>query len=221
MPWTTRDEIVRCLTESRIIAIIRVDRGGETLRRVIDALADGGIRCIEITLTTPGALEALEAAAKPCEDSGVCLGAGTVLDADDARRALDAGAQYLVSPILDRTVIATAHRHAKAALPGAYTPNEIWAAWQAGGDLIKVFPAIVGGLEFIKALRAPFPQIPLVPTGGVDLDNLPDFLRAGVAAVGIGQHLVPKGLIAAEDYRGIAALARQYAAVAARHSAAA
>jgi 2-dehydro-3-deoxyphosphogluconate aldolase/(4S)-4-hydroxy-2-oxoglutarate aldolase len=215
MAWSTREEIVRFLNNEKIIAIIRVDRGGRTLQRVVEALADGGIRCIEITLTTPGALEALETAAKRYQDNHMCLGAGTILNAEDARRAIDAGAQYLVSPILEPAVIATAHQHAKAALPGAYTPNEIWAAWQAGGDLIKVFPAIVGGLEFIKALRAPLPQIPLVPTGGVDLDNLPDFLRAGAAAVGIGQHLVPKGLLAAEDYRGITALARQYATAAA------
>ena len=162
-------------------------------------------------MTTPGALQCIEAASKKLAGADVCIGVGSVLDAETARLAILAGAQYVVSPVTVAGVIAMAHRYGKPCLPGAFTPTEIFNAWELGGDLIKVFPATLGGLEYIKAVRAPMPQIPLVPTGGVDLDNLADFVKAGVAGIGVGGNLVSKKLLQAQDYAGLTENARRYA----------
>lgn len=201
---------VQFIKDSGIIAIVRAD-GADGLVKIIEAIAAGGVRCIEVTMTTPGALEALAEASRAFEGKEVLLGVGSVLDAETARLAILAGAEYVVSPNTSRAVIAMAHSYGKAALPGAFTPNEIVAAWQAGGDLIKVFPATLGGLEYIKAVRAPLPDIPLVPTGGVSAQNLHEFLSAGVAAVGVGTALVSKKMASEGDYAGITAAARGFA----------
>ena len=193
-----------------IIAIIRAD-SGEDLVRVVEAVAEGGIRCIEVTMTTPGALRCLELAAVRLSASDICLGVGSVLDAETARLAILAGARYVVSPVLAPGVIETAHRYGCPCLPGAFTPTEIFTAWEAGADMVKVFPASLGGLDYIKAVRAPLPQIPLCPTGGVDLDNLGDFVKAGVVAIGVGSNLVSKKLVQARDFRGLSENAWRYA----------
>lgn len=208
----TRSEIVSYIVSNGIVAIVRADKGGDELVRVVEAVAEGGVRCIEVTMTTPGALQCIEMAAEKLAGAEVLIGVGSVLDAETARLAILAGAEYVVSPISSREVIQMTHRYGKAALPGALTPNEIFQAWEDGGDIIKVFPATLGGLEYIKAVRAPMPQIPLCPTGGVDLINLNSFVEAGVSAVGIGTNLVSKKLIAAQDWKGLTALAREYAA---------
>ncbi len=202
--------IVNYLTRHGIVAIVRAD-GGDGLARVVEAVMEGGVRCIEVTMTTPGALQCIETASKKLAGADVCIGVGSVLDAETARLAILAGAQYVVSPVTVAGVIAMAHRYGKPCLPGAFTPTEIFNAWELGGDLIKVFPATLGGLEYIKAVRAPMPQIPLVPTGGVDLDNLADFVKAGVAGIGVGGNLVSKKLLQAQDYAGLTENARRYA----------
>ena len=193
-----------------IIAIIRAD-SGEDLVRVVEAVAEGGIRCIEVTMTTPGALRCLELAAVRLSASDICLGVGSVLGAETARLAILAGARYVVSPVLAPGVIETAHRYGCPCLPGAFTPTEIFTAWEAGADMVKVFPASLGGLDYIKAVRAPLPNIPLVPTGGVDLNNLAAFVAAGVSAIGVGGNLAGKDLIKAGKFAEITENARKYA----------
>lgn len=201
---------VQFIRQHGIVAIVRADSSAG-LVKIVEAIAAGGIRCIEVTMTTPGALEAIRDAAEVFKAPDVLLGVGSVLDAQTARLAILAGAEYVVSPTTEKAVIDMAHAHGKPALPGAFTPNEIVAAWRAGGDLIKVFPATLGGLDYIKAVRAPLPDIPLVPTGGVSADNLHEFLSAGVVAVGVGTSVVNKQQAAAGDYPAITANARRFA----------
>lgn len=204
-----RHEIVNYLLKHGIVAIIRAE-SGEGLVRVVEAVAAGGVRCIEVTMTTPGALQCIEQASRALKGADVCLGVGSVLDAETARLAILAGAEYVVSPITSEPVIRMAHRYGKPALPGAYTPTEIFTAWELGADIVKVFPATHGGLEYLKAVRAPMPQIPLCPTGGVGVDNLKDWVAAGVSAVGVGTNLVPPKLVQAGDYAGITENARRF-----------
>jgi len=206
-----KQEIVQRLTDRGIIAIVRAGRGGEDLVHIVEALAEGGVTNIEVTMTTPGALACIEAASSRLAGTDVLLGVGSVLDAETCRLAILAGAQYVVSPITSASVITMAHRYGKAALPGAYTPTEIFQAWELGGDIIKVFPAVHGGLEYLQAVRAPMPQIPLCPTGGVSVENLAAWAAAGVVAVGIGGNLVGKDLIERRDFAGITQNARRFA----------
>ena len=205
-----RNDRVAYIREHGIIAIVRAD-SSEGLVHVVQAIAEGGVRCIEVTMTTPGALQCLRDATEYLRGKDVLLGVGSVIDGDTARQAIEAGAQYVVGPNTDPAVIEAAHAHDVPAIPGAFTPNEIVRAWQLGGDLIKVFPATLGGLDYIKAVRAPLPQIPLVPTGGIDEHNLADFFSAGVAAVGVGTALVNRLLVAAQDYHGLTASAERFA----------
>ena len=203
----TKHEIIAHLTENGIVAIIRTAADREDVLHIVDALAAGGIRSIEITAMTTDALGCIAAAAHKFPESEVLMGVGSVLDSDMAERAIDAGAQYIISPITSEEVIKVAHRHDKAVFPGAYTPTEIFRAWEFGGDIVKVFPVT---LEHIKAVRAPLPDIPLFPTGGVTVDNLADFVRAGVAGVGLGNGLIPPELVAARDFKGISQRAARF-----------
>lgn len=207
----SKQSILNYLLEHGIIAIVRADSGGDDLVRVVEAVAEGGVRCIEVTMTTPGALECIETASKKLAGADVLLGVGSVLDAETCRLAILAGAQYVVSPVTSEPIIRMAHRYGRPALPGAFTPTEIFNAWEQGGDLIKVFPSSVGGADYIKAVRAPMPQIPLVPTGGVDVDNIKDFIAAGSAALGVGGNLVSKKLVDSKDFKGLTANARKFA----------
>lgn len=204
-----KQAILNYMTQHGIVAVVRAD-SADGLTRIVEAIMEGGVRCIEVTMTTPGALNCIETASKNLAGADVSIGVGSVLDAETVRLAVLAGAQYVASPITSREVIDMAHRYGKPVMPGAFTPTEIYNAWLMGGDVIKVFPASCGGLDYIKAVRAPLPQIPLIPTGGVDLDNLADFVKAGVTLIGAGGNLVSKKLIEAKDYKGLTENARRY-----------
>ena len=207
----SRHEAVSRLESSGLVAIVRAN-SPEGLVEICQALAEGGVTATEITLTTPGALEAIETAAKQL--GGQCLiGAGSVLDGPTARMAISAGAEYIVCPVTRRDVIDTAHRYGKAVVPGALTPTEILNAWEAGADLVKVFPANHFGPRYFKDVLAPMPQLRLTPTGGVDLDTAADWLAAGAACLGVGSALVKKDLIAAGNWKGITDLAKRFVAV--------
>jgi 2-dehydro-3-deoxyphosphogluconate aldolase/(4S)-4-hydroxy-2-oxoglutarate aldolase len=196
------------LQSTGVIAVIRADSPGE-LVDVCRALARGGVRACEITLTTPGAIEAIAEAGRVLGDEAL-IGAGTVLDAASARAAILAGAQFIFSPVLDRDVIEMAHRYDRVAVPGALTPTEILAAWTAGADVVKVFPANHFGPQYFRDLHGPMPQLRLTPTGGVDLSTTADWIKAGAVAVGVGSALVKKEFIAGRRWDDLAALARQF-----------
>jgi 2-dehydro-3-deoxyphosphogluconate aldolase/(4S)-4-hydroxy-2-oxoglutarate aldolase len=172
-----------------IIPVIRASSQREA-HIAAEAVCKGGIPIVEITMTCPGAIDVIRELAKT-QASEILIGAGTVLNPEDARRCLDAGAQFLVSPGFNRATVELATRESKLILAGALTPTEIIEAWTAGSELVKVFPCgQVGGAKYIKALKGPLPQIPLVPTGGVNLSTIADFIEAGAAAVGVGGELV-------------------------------
>ena len=202
---------INYLLDKCIVAVVRADSGGDDLVRVVEAVAAGGVHCIEVTMTTPGALECIETAAKKLAGADALLGVGTVLDAETCRMAILAGAEYVVSPTLSLATIQMARRYGKPMIAGAYTPTEILAAWEQGSDLVKVFPASIGGPEYIKALKGPLPQVPLVPTGGIELDNIAAFLKAGASALGVGGSLVSKKLLAARDFKGLTENAKRFA----------
>ena len=204
-------QIVSRLREVGIIPIIRAS-SADVVVPVAEALLHAGLPVVEITLTVPNALDAIGVVAKRFADK-VLLGAGTVTDAETARRAVDAGAQFIVTPCLVAAVIDAARRAEVAVLPGALTPTEVFEAHRLGGDMVKVFPVqSVGGAAYLRALRGPFPDILLVPTGGVTLDNIAELFQAGAAAVGVGAELISKDALARRDYAAIGALAKQFVA---------
>ena len=192
-----------------IIPIVRTP-DAESAVRSIEALCEGGIFCAEITMTVAGALRALEEVAKRFGER-VLLGAGTVLDPETARTCILAGAEFLVTPSLNLRTIELAKRYSKTIFPGALTPTEIVTAWEAGADGVKVFPcSAMGGAKYIKALRGPLPQIEYVPTGGVNLDTIGEFLAAGCCAVGVGSELIDNETILAERYEVFVERARRF-----------
>lgn len=205
-----KDDQIRLISESGVIAIVRFDRS-EELVEVARAVRAGGVRAIEFTMTTPNALDIIAQAVREFGDE-VLLGAGTVLDPETARAAILAGAEFIVAPTLNPRVIEVAHRYSKTVIPGAFTPTEILTAWECGADFVKVFPAEFGGPAYIKAVRAPLPQVRLIPVGGVSLETVGDFIRAGCAAVAVGSNLVKKGAIAARNFNELTELARQFVA---------
>src|SRR5262245_50403359 len=193
----TRAHQLERVLDAGIVAVVRApDPVG--LVEVIRALAAGGVTVAEVTLTVPNALEVVREAKHALSDS-VLLGAGTVLDPETCRAALLAGAEFIVSPTLNLDVIRLCRRYDKVVMPGAFTPTEILTAWEAGADIVKVFPADVVGPAFFKAMRGPLPQIRLMPTGGVDLNTAADFLKAGACCLGVGGQLVDPKLVAARD----------------------
>lgn len=204
------DDLTRVLN-SGIVAVIRAP-SGEVLADVAEALFAGGVDCMEITFTVPKAHRVLEAVADRLGDK-VLLGAGTVLDPETARTALLAGARFIVSPTVNIRTIQLCKRYTALVLPGALTPTEILTAWEAGADIVKVFPSDVTGPAYLKALRAPLPQVRLMPTGGVNLQTAAEFLTAGACALGIGGSLVSGDAIKKRDWAGIESLARQYVAI--------
>lgn len=177
-----------------MVAVVRMAES-DTLHQVAEAILAGGVSHIEVTMTTPGALQVIEQLRKK-GPAGMVVGVGSVCDAETARRAISAGAQYVVSPVFKPEIIAAAHAHDVPAATGCFTPTEIQLAWEAGADLIKVFPADVVGMAFFKAVLAPLPHLKLMPTGGVTLDNGGDWIRAGAVAVGVGSALLDKKAIA-------------------------
>jgi 2-dehydro-3-deoxyphosphogluconate aldolase / (4S)-4-hydroxy-2-oxoglutarate aldolase len=197
------------LREVGIIPVIRADSAGAAVA-VVEKLMEAGLTVAEITMTVPDAIEAIASVSKRFGGK-VLVGAGTVTDAETVRRALDAGAEFIVSPCLVPDVIAAARRADVAVLPGALTPTEVFEAFRQGGDMVKVFPAqSVGGAAYLRALRGPFPDIPLVPTGGVTLDNVGEMFKAGAAAVGVGSEMISKDALARHDYAAIGALASRF-----------
>jgi 2-dehydro-3-deoxyphosphogluconate aldolase/(4S)-4-hydroxy-2-oxoglutarate aldolase len=206
----TRHTLLEQTLAGRLVAIIRLREEADLLRAAA-ALVEGGIHSLEFTLTTPGAVSAIHAA-RARFGATVVVGAGTVLDAESARRCLDAGAQFLVSPGFDPAVIDAAHAQAALAMPGALTPTEILAAWRAGADVVKVFPARQFGPRYIADIRAPLPDIPLMPTGGVDATNAAAFLKAGAVGVAAGGNLIDPAAVARQDWQVITARAAELVA---------
>ncbi|WP_417378540.1 bifunctional 4-hydroxy-2-oxoglutarate aldolase/2-dehydro-3-deoxy-phosphogluconate aldolase [Gimesia sp.] len=190
------------------VAIIRAP-SGELLVDVSKAIYAGGLDVIEVTFTVPGVLDILTQVKRELGDK-ILLGAGTVLDTETARAAILAGAEFIVTPTVNTDVIELCNRYDKLIMTGAFTPTEVLTAWEAGADIIKVFPAFVGGPAYLKALHGPLPQIPLMPTGGVDLETLPAYLKAGACAVGLGSSLVTKQMVESGDLEGIQKLTAEY-----------
>jgi len=201
-------EMMELIQKTGVIAIMRA-KSSDQLLAAADAIKAGGMQAIEVTMTTPGALDVVRQATERY-GSDVLFGAGSVLDPESARAAILAGAQFVVCPTLNLKTIEICHRYAIPVVPGAYTPTEILTAWEAGADMVKVFPASVGGPDYIKALKGPLPQIKLVPVGGVELDNTADFIRAGAEAVGVGSALVSQKLLDTGDFAALTERARRF-----------
>lgn len=194
--------------DSCIVAVIRAE-SGELLVDVAEALLAGGVDVMEVTFTVPKAHQVLEKVADKL-GKRVLLGAGTVLDTETCRAALLAGAEFIVSPAVNVQVIEMCKRYSKPIMPGAFTPTEVVTAWQAGADIVKIFPSEITGPKYLKALHGPLPHIRLMPTGGVNLETATDFLKAGACALGVGSSLVDPKLVAAGDLKKIENLAKQY-----------
>ncbi len=204
-------DVFEKLRSDRLIAVVRIHRA-EALRRVASTLVEGGIRFVELTLTSPGALAALReiAARKPRE---TCIGVGSVRTADEARASILEGAEFLVSPVFDPEIVDIALRFDRLVIPGAFTPTEVHRASRSGAHAVKVFPADVGGPAYIRALRAPMPELRLVPTGGVNLDTAADFLDAGSFALAVGSALVNRRTVEEGDWDGLLERARRFARI--------
>jgi len=208
MTLTGRTATLARMESTGLIAVIRADSPTQ-LVDVCKALREGGADIAEITMTTPGALDAIAAASEALGDDCV-IGVGSVLDAETARAAILAGADFVFAPTLNVDVIQMAHRYDKPCVPGALTPTEIITAAAHGADMVKVFPANHFGPKYFKDLLAPMPHLKLTPTGGVDLDTAADWLNAGACALGVGSAMVKKDLIRQGDWSALTALARQF-----------
>ena len=205
----SKSETLRRIIEIGIIPVVRA-RSADEAMRAVEAIKEGGISVLEITMTVPGAVGVIEEVARRYQNDAL-VGAGTVLDAETARACILAGAEFIVSPALDLATIACCHRYSIAVMPGAMTPTEVLTAWSAGADLVKVFPAnALGGASYIKNLKAPLPQVEMVPTGGVSLVNAADFIKAGAAALGVGSDLVDTRALKEGNDRLITERARQF-----------
>lgn len=203
-----RDRIV----EIGVVPVVRASSAGEA-RMAADAVCEGGIPIAEITMTVPGAVELIRELTRS-GPGDVLVGAGTVLNVEAAKQCLDAGAEFLVSPGLNLEVIQLAAKEGKLMMAGALTPTEVIMAWEAGSDFVKVFPCgQVGGAKYIKALKGPLPQVPLVPTGGVNLNTAAEFVEAGAAALGVGGELVPAGALKSGKPEIIVENARKFLAI--------
>lgn len=194
------------IEETGVVAIMRADRS-EQLIEAADAILQGGVVAIEVTMTTPGALKVLEEA-RGRYGAKVLFGVGSVLDSETARSAILAGAQFVVCPTLDVRTIEICRRYSVPVVPGAYTPTEVLTAWQAGADCVKIFPASFGGPPLIEAILAPLPQVKVMPVGGVDLETTEAFIRAGASAVGVGSALISQKLLDAGDFNELTNRAR-------------
>src|ERR1700724_2998472 len=211
----TRQQTLSFILETGIVPVVRTATA-EGAIKAIEAIHRGGIRAAEVTMTVPGAIHALEKLADEFGDK-IVLGAGTVLDPETARACMLAGAQFFVTPSLKLSTIEMVKRYSKVICPGALTPTEVVTAWEAGADIVKIFPCgNVGGARYIKALKGPFPQIEMIPTGGVNLETAGDFLKAGACAVAVGGELVDAKLIREGRFDLIEERTRQYLAVIAK-----
>ena len=208
-------EILSVITEVALVPVVRTSTAEQAIQSV-EAIYKGGVRAAEITMTVPGAVRALEKLADRFGGK-ILLGAGTVLDPETARICMLAGAEFLVCPSLKPATIEMAKRYSKVVCPGALTPTEVLTAWEAGADAVKIFPCgNVGGAKYIKALKGPFPQIEMIPTGGVNLETVGDFLKAGACAVGVGGELVDGKCMKEGRYDIIEERARQFRAAVAQ-----
>jgi 2-dehydro-3-deoxyphosphogluconate aldolase/(4S)-4-hydroxy-2-oxoglutarate aldolase len=205
-----RAALVAAIEEMGVVAVIRL-KDPAKLRGVVDALAEGGVRALEVTMTVPGAVDLIRELA-PAMPPGFLLGAGTVTDVATAHAVIEAGARFVVGPVFRPEIITVCHKHEVAAMPGCFSPTEILAAHDAGADIVKVFPATMLGPQFLKDVRAPLPQVKLMPTGGVTLDNAGDWIRAGAVAVGVGSALVDAKAIDSGRFDVISANARRVVA---------
>jgi 2-dehydro-3-deoxyphosphogluconate aldolase/(4S)-4-hydroxy-2-oxoglutarate aldolase len=203
-----RQAVVAAVEEAGVVAVIRL-REPEKLRAVIKAIARGGVRALEVTMTVPGAVALIRGLA-PTLPEGFILGAGTVLDADTAERVIEAGAQFVVSPVFRRSIIEVCHRHDVPVMPGCFTPTEILDAWDAGADIVKIFPATALGPTFFRDVRGPLPHVKLMPTGGVTIENAGSWIRAGAVAIGVGTALLDTKAISLGDYGALRANAEGF-----------
>jgi len=201
----TKEEVLSKIAEDGVVAVIRMTDTAK-LAKVIEAVRAGGVKCIEITMTVPGAVEIIRSLSSSMP-ADVLIGAGTVTSPDMAEQVIAAGARFVVSPVLNLEVIALCRKHGIACMPGCYTPTEIFTAWNAGADVVKVFPATSLGPKYFKDLSGPFPKIRLMPTGGVSVDNAGEWIAAGAVAVGIGTDLLNKQFIDQERYAELTARA--------------
>jgi 2-dehydro-3-deoxyphosphogluconate aldolase/(4S)-4-hydroxy-2-oxoglutarate aldolase len=206
----TRKAVTAAIEKSGIVAVIRI-KEPQRLQGVVDAISEGGITAMEVTMTVPGAIE-LIAGLAPRMPPGFLLGAGTVTDAETAKRVIDAGAQFIVSPVFRRPVLAVCRERGVPSMPGCFSPTEILDAWEDGADIVKVFPASVLGPAFFRDLRGPLPHVKVMPTGGVTLDNAGEWLKAGAVAVGVGSALLDAKAVAAGDYATLRANAERIVA---------
>ena len=203
-----KHEVLEALRNSGGVAVLRTENP-EDLVTVSRALSEGGVKFIEITMTVPGALEIIRDAVAELKDSDVFIGAGTVMDAQTTRAVIIAGAQFVVGPAFDLETVRLCNSYGVAVMPGALTPTEIFQAWKSGADVVKVFPADIGGPDYLKTIKEPMPQVELMPTKGVDLETAGAYIKAGAIAVGAGSRLVSKALIAAKQYSRITENAAQ------------
>jgi 2-dehydro-3-deoxyphosphogluconate aldolase/(4S)-4-hydroxy-2-oxoglutarate aldolase len=205
----TKKEVAARIVEIGIVPVVRASSPQQALRAA-EAVSAGGIPIVEITMTVPGAIDVIAQLAKTAR-SQVLIGAGTVLDAETAKRCVGAGAEFLVSPGFDAETVAVAKKMDRLIMAGALTPTEVLAAWKAGSDFVKIFPCgSVGGAKYIKALKGPLPQVPMVPTGGINPTTAADFILAGAAALGIGGELVSKSALESGRVDEITQAARSY-----------
>jgi len=211
----THSQIIQKIKKLAVVPIVRTPDEKSALAAV-EAVRAGGIDCVEITMTVANALKAIESIADRYGDS-ILLGAGTVLDPETARSCMLAGAQFFVTPSLNHKTIEMARRYSRPIFPGGLTPTEILTAWEAGADGVKVFPcSAVGGAKYIKAVKAPFPQIDLIPTGGVNLETIAEFLAAGSTAVGVGSELIDAQSVASGNYEAVTDRARKFCEIVAK-----
>ena len=207
-----KSEVIAALTDPGIIAVVRAQSRGQVLP-LSEALLAGGVRAIEITTSTPDAIEAIREASEALGERAV-IGVGTVLDVETCHAACEAGAEFVVSPVTNPELVAAAHKHNRPVMLGAYTPTEAQIAHQAGSDFVKLFPADGLGPRFIRNLHAPLPHLRIVPTGGVTVENAAEFLKAGSAALGIGSALVSKDILTNADWPELTRRAEQFVAAA-------
>ncbi len=208
----TKEQVRQRILGVKIVPVVRASSPEQALGAA-DAVRAGGIPIVEVTMTVPGAIEVIAGLSR-LMGSDVLIGAGTVLDAATAQKCLDAGAQFLVSPGFDAATVALARRLDVLVMPGALTPTEVITAWKAGADFVKIFPCgNVGGPAYIKALKAALPQIPMIPTGGVNLETAAAFLRAGAAALGIGGELISRAALDSGNFAAITESAKRYTAI--------
>jgi 2-dehydro-3-deoxyphosphogluconate aldolase / (4S)-4-hydroxy-2-oxoglutarate aldolase len=204
-----KDEVLAQLRQTGVVAVLRTENPTD-LVAVAKALGAGGVKFIEITMTIPGALGIIQEATTHLRDQGVFIGAGTVLDASTARAVILAGAQFVVGPVFDLETVRLCNSYGVAVMPGALTPSEVFQAWKAGADVVKIFPGDIGGPGYLKTLKEPLPQVELLPTKGIDFNTASAYIKAGAIAVGTGSALVNKALIAAKDYARITANAEKF-----------